>query len=87
MNTSEPRQAQSLTVERIEKVVRELLLDDDVVLTADTQPRDVEGWDSLANVSIMFALEEEFRVRLSDALATGFETVGDLASLIEQAQA
>ena len=87
MSTSEPQQVQSDTLERIEKVVCELLLDDDIVLTADTQPRDVEGWDSLANVSIMFAIEEEFRVRLSDALAAGFETVGDLARLIEQAQA
>ncbi len=87
MSTSERQQVQSVTIERIEKVVRELLLDDEIVLAADTQPRDVEAWDSLANVSIMFALEEEFRVRLSDALAAGFETVGDLACLIEQAQA
>lgn len=87
MNTSEPQQAQSVTIEKIERVVRELLLDDDIVLTADTLPREVEGWDSLANVSIVFALEEQFRVRLSDALAAGFETVGDLACLIDQAEA
>ena len=87
MNTSGPQQVQSVTVERIQNIVRELLLDDAIVLTAETRPREVAGWDSLANVSIVFALEEEFHVRLSDALAAGFETVGDLASLIEGAQA
>lgn len=85
MSTSELRATpSSATLERIQQVVRELL-GDDVVLTADTTPAQVEGWDSLAAVSIMFSLEEEFQITLGDEGLAGVETVGELALRIEGA--
>jgi acyl carrier protein len=88
MSTSELQPTQSSgTLERIEQLVRELLGDETIVLTADTRPSEVDGWDSLANVNIVFGLEEEFQVRLGDEVVTGFEHVGELASLVDRARA
>jgi acyl carrier protein len=85
VTTSGP-QPQPATLDGIERVVRDLLGDDAVTLTADMRPADVEGWDSLANVSIIFGIEEDFGVALGDDALAGFETVGDLALVVERAQ-
>lgn len=74
------------TLEGIARVVRDLLGDEALALTPDTRPADVDGWDSLANVSIVFGVEEDFGVALGDDALTGFETVGDLALIVERAQ-
>jgi len=85
MSTSELQSTRPpLALERTQQIVRDLLGDDSLVLTADTRPREVEGWDSLANVSIMFGLEEEFGVSLGDEVLAGFETLGELAALIDR---
>lgn len=84
--TTSGLQPQSATLEGIERVVRDLLGDGGVALTADTRPADVEGWDSLAHVSIIFGIEEDFGVALGDDALAGFETVGDLALGVERAQ-
>jgi acyl carrier protein len=62
-----------------------MLGDDSLTLDAETQPSDVEGWDSLANVGIIFGLEEEFQVRLGDEVLAGFATLGALAEMIDAA--
>ena len=85
MSTSELPPAQpSATLERMEQVVRDLLGRDDIVLTPDTRRSEVKGWDSLANVTIIFGLEEAFQVHFGDEVLAGFDTVGDLALLIDR---
>jgi acyl carrier protein len=85
VNSSNPGTNQSATLERIEQVVRSLLNNEDISLTAETWAADVPGWDSLAHVSIIFGIEEEFGIRFSDEALVGIETVGDLAERVEQA--
>lgn len=74
------------TIERIEQVVGSLL-ESDVSLAADTRPGDVPGWDSLANVNILFAVEEEFGIQFRDADLAPFATVGELARRVDAARA
>ena len=74
------------TIEVIQALVRDLLADDAIVLGEDVSPHDVEGWDSLANVSIVYGLEDQLGIQLADgALADGFETVGDLVRIVDAA--
>ena len=85
MSTSEFG-TQPTTLVQIEAIVRDLLGDDDISLTAETKPAEVEGWDSLANVNIVYSIEETFDVHLGDQLSVSFETVGELAALIDSAR-
>jgi acyl carrier protein len=87
VNSSNPGTNQSATLERIEQVVRALLNNDGISLTPETRAADVPGWDSLAHVSIIFGIEEEFGVRFSDQDLVGVETVGDLAERVDRAPA
>lgn len=82
MQTSDLAQTGSGTLAQVEEIVRDVTGEDALVLALDTRPADVEGWDSLANVSIVFCLEEAFGV--DDLLLAGFETVGDLVALIDR---
>jgi acyl carrier protein len=74
------------TLAQVEQVVRDIIGDDDICLTPDTATADVDGWDSLANVSIIFSLEEVFGVRLGDEVLAGFETVGELVAMVDRAR-
>jgi acyl carrier protein len=66
---------------RLTEIVREVLDNEDVALSMDTTPSDVQGWDSLAHVSIVVAVERAFRVRFTAQQVEGMKTVGDLVRL------
>jgi acyl carrier protein len=74
----------SSTLERIQGVVRALLGNNDIVLTPETRPADVPGWDSLANVNIVFGVEEEFGIRFSDEDLAAAPTVGEFAERVNR---
>lgn len=48
--------------ERLQAVFRDVFDDEDLVLRDDMTAADIEGWDSLAHINLMFALESEFGV-------------------------
>ena len=70
---------------RVTEIVRDTLDDDDIDLTAGTVAADVPGWDSLAHIRIMVAVEQAFRIRLKTDQITSLKDVGSLVSLIAQA--
>jgi acyl carrier protein len=70
--------------DRIQQVFREVLGDDELVLTDETTARDIEAWDSLAHINIMFALESEFDVQFNDGQLTSFQNVGELRRYLRE---
>lgn len=72
------------TLARIEEIVRDELDDESISLTAQTKASDVEGWDSLAHVRIVIAVETAFGLRFDTSDIGGLKSVGDLAALVER---
>lgn len=72
------------THERLQKIVRDLFNDRSIVLTDQTTPADIPGWDSLAHVNLMFSIEQEFRIQFDDQEFVGFSNVGDLKRLLDK---
>ncbi|MFG1332310.1 acyl carrier protein [Xanthobacter autotrophicus] len=68
--------------EKLTDVFRNVFQDDDIVLFPDMTAADVEGWDSLANIRLILAVETAFSIRLSAAQAASLAKLGDLVSLI-----
>jgi acyl carrier protein len=62
-----------------------MLNDDRIELSPETRPLDVAGWDSLANITIVYALEEEFGMRFDDADLGTARSIGELADRIASA--
>lgn len=71
------------TLGRLEAVFRDVLDDDDVQLSRSTTASDVPGWDSLAHVRLILAVEKAFGVKFSAAQVTKLKNVGDLVDLIQ----
>jgi acyl carrier protein len=70
-------------LDKITEIVREELENDSIVLHANTQAKDVPGWDSLAHVRIVVSIEEAFDVEFDTSKVTALKNVGDLLQLLE----
>ncbi len=60
------------------RILRDLLMDDDIVLTMQTHRPDVPNWDSFAYVNFIVAAEGELGIRFNVAEVESFDTVGDI---------
>lgn len=69
-------------LQALEPLFQDVFDDDDLTLTADTTARDVEGWDSLAHVSLIVAAEQRFGVKFRTAELDSLHNVGHFAQLI-----
>ena len=67
---------------QVTAVIQDQLDLDQLELTAETTASDVEGWDSLAHVRIMIALEQSFAIRFTTQQITSIENVKQLIDLI-----
>ena len=76
----------SAVLARVTEIVRDTLDDDDILLSPDTVASNVPGWDSLAHIRIMVAVEQAFHIRLKTDQITSLKDVGGLVDLIVQAK-
>jgi acyl carrier protein len=73
--------------ERIKKIVVEHLDVDAAKVTESASFIDDLGADSLDNVELVMAFEEEFGVEIPDDAAETIQTVGDAVKFVEKATA
>ncbi|WP_462187307.1 MULTISPECIES: acyl carrier protein [unclassified Frankia] len=73
-----------MTQERLQQIFREIFGDDDLVITDATTAADIPGWDSLAHINLIYAVEREFSIQIADERLASFATVGDLREHIEE---
>ncbi|MCB1462033.1 MAG: acyl carrier protein [Nitratireductor sp.] len=73
--------------ERIKKIVVEHLDVDAEKVTENASFIDDLGADSLDNVELVMAFEEEFGVEIPDDAAETIQTVGDAVKFVEKATA
>ena len=58
------------------RILRDLLLDDSIVLTMQTRREDVPNWDSFNYINVIVAAEIELGVKFKVADIESFENVG-----------
>lgn len=58
---------------------------DEGTLTADTVLADVDEYDSMAKLSLIVLMDDEFGVKLTGEIIKSFVTVGDILKLMEKA--
>lgn len=64
------------------KIFRETLDDESIELTKETTALDIDGWDSLTNISILVNIEGVFDISFSTAEIADIPNIGELAELI-----
>ena len=62
------------------RILRDLLLDDSVMLTMETRREDVPNWDSFNYINFIVAVEQEFGVKFKIADIESFPNVGAIVT-------
>ena len=69
-------------LDRLTRILRDLLSDDSIVLTTETKRDEVPNWDSFAYVSFIVAVEMEFGMKFRVAEVESFQNVGAIVRRI-----
>jgi acyl carrier protein len=64
------------------RILRDLLMDDSIVLKMGTRRQEVPNWDSMAYISFVVAAEGELGLKFRLAEVDSFETVGDIVAAV-----
>ena len=62
------------------QILRDLLLDDSIVLSMETRRQDVPNWDSFNYINFIVAVEIKFGVKFKIADVESFENVGAIVA-------
>jgi len=66
------------------QIIRDTFEDPTIEIRRETTAADVAGWDSVAHVQLVIAVEERFGIRLTTGEAAGLANVGELADYVER---
>jgi acyl carrier protein len=69
--------------EPLTEVFRQVFGNPKLDIRADMTPNDIDGWDSMAHVNLIAAVELRFKVKFDGKELRGIRTVGDLGALID----
>lgn len=72
---------------QLQPLFREVLDQPHLNITRQSQASSVEGWDSLAHMNLLVAIEQEFGVTFTLAELEEMKSVGDMADMIEKKMA
>ncbi|MGH6981574.1 MAG: acyl carrier protein [Stellaceae bacterium] len=67
---------------RLAQIVRHTLDDNRIVLVRSSEAGTIEGWDSIAHVHIMIAVEENFGIRFEGNELSNMPNIGALIDSI-----
>lgn len=69
---------------RLAPVFQEVFDDDDIIPDSNMTAIDVPAWDSLSNIRLVVAVEEEFEIQFSTGEVASLNNVGEFVSVIQQ---
>ena len=72
------------TYERLTDIFRTVFGDESIELRDDMTAEDIAAWDSVSHIQLIFAVEEEFGIKLSMRDLESLEDVGALRAVIDR---
>lgn len=71
-------------LDRLQPIFREVLENDDLVITEASSAKNVENWDSLAHINLVSVIEQEFKIRFALGELETLNNVGDMIELMKK---
>lgn len=68
---------------KIEEVFKDFF-DDDIVISAETTIEDIEDWDSVAHIQLIFELEEMFDIQFDVDEIPGMTSIQAIIEQVEK---
>jgi acyl carrier protein len=70
------------TLDEIQPIFRDILDQPDLKITRKSDASSIEGWDSLAHVNLITAIEKRFRISFALGELQELKNVGEMVDLI-----
>jgi acyl carrier protein len=68
--------------DRLEEVFRQVFDDEDLLLADEMKATDIEGWDSVTHINLMFGIEQAFGVRFKGNELADMKNIGELKQFL-----
>lgn len=69
---------------QLTEVFRDVFEDDELTISESTTAKDVDGWDSLAHLQLIAAVEEKFGIHFTLGEIQNFANVGEMCDSVEK---
>ena len=66
----------------VQDIFRDILDNEDIVLTSETVADDIEEWDSLSHIQLIVAIEKHFRIKFTSKEILSWKNVGEMVDCI-----
>ncbi len=67
---------------RLNKVFRDVFDDDSITVNPKTTANDIEDWDSLEHITLIAAVEKEFKMKFKMGEISSMKNVGEMANIV-----
>ena len=67
----------------VEGIFRDFFRDESLAIQSDTTAKDIEGWDSLAHITLIVTIEKKFGIKFKLAELHDVRNVGDILALVK----
>lgn len=67
---------------RVQEVFRDVLDNEDIVLSDETTADDIEEWDSLSHIQLIVAVEKAFHVKFTSKEILSWKNIGEMVDCI-----
>jgi len=72
----------SQILDEVQAIFREVLDNEEIVLSNETTADDIEEWDSLTHIQLIVAIEKHFKIRFTSREILSWQNVGQLVDCI-----
>ena len=84
MASIQPQDDSLAEIHRVaEGIFQDLFRDKRLAINAETSAKDIEGWDSLAHITLIVAIEKKFGIKFKLAELQEIRNVGDILALVK----
>jgi len=66
----------------VQDIFRDVLDDDEIVLTPETTANDVDDWDSLSHIQLIVAIEKKFKIKFTSKEILSWSNVAEMIECI-----
>lgn len=70
-------------IEKLQIIFREVLDNDEIILSASSSAEEIEEWDSLSHIQLIVAVEKSFKIRFNSKEILSWKNVGEMTESIQ----
>lgn len=69
--------------ERLQEIFRDIFDDEELEIRENMSAKDIEDWDSLAQINLIIAIEKEFGVKFNLEEVSKLKNIGEMLTQIK----